>query len=77
MIVEEPVVSYNNETFVDGSPYGARWNPNELAQLETVHEDSMPCFLSEDELDQEITLSMKSGNATSGEVNAVLKRWMH
>ncbi len=31
----------------------------------------MPCFFSEEELDEEIRVSMKSGNATQHEVDAV------
>ena len=34
-------------------------------------EVSMPCFFSEEELDEEIRVSMKSGNATQREVDAV------
>ena len=40
----------------------------------TLSETSMPCFFSEDELDEEIRLSMKSGNATQREVDAVFCR---
>ena len=36
--------------------------------------DNMPCCLSEEELDKEIYLSMRSGNATQDEVNAVFNR---
>ncbi len=35
---------------------------------------SMPCFFSEEELDEEIRVSMKSGNATQREVDAVFCR---
>lgn len=34
-------------------------------------EASMPCYFSEGELDEEIRVSMKSGNATQREVDAV------
>ena len=34
-------------------------------------EYSMPCFFSEGELDREIRTSMRSGNATQSEVDAV------
>lgn len=37
-------------------------------------EASMPCFFSEEELDEEIRVSMKSGNATQREVDAVFCR---
>ena len=37
-------------------------------------EASMPCFFSEEELDEEIRESMKSGNATQREVDAVFCR---
>ena len=37
-------------------------------QLGTV---TMPCYFSEGELDEEIRVSMKSGNATQHEVDAV------
>ena len=37
-------------------------------------EPSMPCFFSEEELDEEIRESMKSGNATQREVDAVFCR---
>lgn len=42
----------------------------------TIHilEDSMPCFFSEEELDKEIQLSMRSGNATQKEIDAVFCR---
>ena len=35
-----------------------------------VLEESMPCFFSEEELDEEIRMSMKSGNATQSEIDA-------
>ena len=34
-------------------------------------EESMPCFFSEEELDEEVRISMKSGNATQSEIDAV------
>ena len=37
-------------------------------------EVSMPCYFSERELDEEIRMSMKSGNATQSEVDAVFCR---
>ena len=37
-------------------------------------EASMPCYFSEGELDEEIRVSMKSGNATQREVDAVFCR---
>ncbi len=37
-------------------------------------EASMPCFFSEEEQDEEIRESMKSGNATQREVDAVFCR---
>ena len=37
-------------------------------------EASMPCFFSEEELDEEVRMSMKSGNATQREVDAVFCR---
>ena len=37
-------------------------------------EDSMPCFFSEEELDEEIQVSMRSGNATQKEIDAVFCR---
>ena len=37
-------------------------------------ETSMPCFFSEEELDEEIRESMKSGNAIQREVDAVFCR---
>lgn len=40
----------------------------------TLSEASMPCFFSEEELDEEIRVSMKSGNATQCEVDAVFCR---
>lgn len=36
--------------------------------------ESMPCFFSEEELDEEIRMSMKSGNATQSEIDAVFCR---
>ena len=39
-----------------------------------VLEESMPCFFSEEELDEEIRMSMKSGNATQSEIDAVFCR---
>ena len=40
----------------------------------TMLEMSMPCFFSEEELDEEIRVSMKSGNATQHETDAVFCR---
>ena len=40
----------------------------------TMLEMSMPCFFSEEELDEEIRVSMKSGNATQHEIDAVFCR---
>lgn len=40
----------------------------------TLLETSMPCFFSGKELDEEIRVSMKSGNATQHEVDAVFCR---
>ena len=37
-------------------------------------DNTMPCFFSEEELDEEIRVSMKSGNATQCEVDAVFCR---
>ena len=37
-------------------------------------EDTMPCFFSETELDEEVALSLQSGNATNHEVDAVFCR---
>ena len=45
--------------------------------LELMSDDPMPCFMSEEELDKEIDQSLKGGNATNEEVNAVFTRWMH
>lgn len=42
--------------------------------LPTLNESSMPCFFSEEELDKEIHLSIRSGNATQEEVDAVFNR---
>ena len=42
--------------------------------LEALSDSPMPCFFSEEELDVEIRCSMKSGNATQEEVNAVFNR---
>ena len=36
--------------------------------------ESMPCFFSEEELDEEVRISMKSGNATQREIDAVFCR---
>lgn len=44
------------------------------ALQETVLEESMPCYLSEEDLDKEIRLSMSSGNATQCDVDAVFCR---
>lgn len=40
----------------------------------SVFESSMPCYFSEAELDQEVALSLQSGNATKREVDAVFCR---
>ncbi|MBO4565528.1 MAG: hypothetical protein J5720_08840 [Bacteroidaceae bacterium] len=40
----------------------------------SVSKSSMPCYFSEAELDQEIALSLQSGNATKREVDAVFYR---
>ena len=45
-----------------------------MDQIDNKEEASMPCFFSEDELDEEIRVSMKSGNASQREVDVVLCR---
>ena len=42
--------------------------------LEALSESPMPCAFSEEELDKEIHISMKSGNAIQTEVDAVFNR---
>jgi len=84
MLTEEPFVSYNSRnTSIEAlrqkvaSRVWASNNADRLYQcLETLSEEPMPCFLSEEELDKEVGLSMKSGNATPEEVNQVFGRWM-
>ena len=64
MKAEEPITSYNHNRMSLDAP-----------RHQSVA--SMPCSFSEDELDEEIRLSMKSGNATQDDINAVFSRWMH
>lgn len=45
--------------------------------LSILQRSNMPCGIDEDEIDAEIDLAMKSGNASQAEVNRVFSRWMH
>lgn len=47
---------------------------NRRTSRSALDESSMPCFFSEEELNKEIRLSMRSGNATQEEVDAVFNR---
>ena len=57
---------------------GTQDYPHEAKGVRDYFQDfenaTMPCCLSEEELDKEIYLSMRSGNATQDEVNAVFNR---
>lgn len=44
--------------------------------LSILQRNDMPCGIDEDEIDAEINLAMKSGNASQAEVNRVFSRWM-
>ena len=44
--------------------------------LELFYTESMPCMFSEEELDEEIRLSEKSGEATYEEVESIFKKWL-
>lgn len=44
--------------------------------LELFYTESMPCMFSEEELDEEIRLSEKSGEATYEEVDSIFKKWL-
>jgi len=61
-VVQEPVVA-SSQTSVRRHSVSRK-----------VLEESMPCFFSEEELDEEIRMSMKSGNATQSEIDAVFCR---
>jgi hypothetical protein len=43
--------------------------------LELLHEKSMPCCFTEEELDEELKLSEASGIATDEEVAAMFAKW--
>ena len=53
---------------MENKPYicNRKQKPNDMKDY-----TDMPCFFSEEELDEEIRVSMKSGNATQREVDAV------
>ena len=65
-VVQEPVVSM--------SVTQTQMNVRRRSVSKDVLEESMPCFFSEEELDEEIRMSMKSGNATQSEIDAVFCR---
>lgn len=56
---------------MENKPYicNRKQKPNDMKDY-----TDMPCFFSEEELDEEIRVSMKSGNATQHEINAVFCR---
>lgn len=62
---------------VEANPYTQDYTRETKAvrdYFQDFENDNMPCCLSEEELDKEIYLSMRSGNATQDEVNAVFNR---
>lgn len=83
LVAAEPAVAY-------GSPYIQslkqrlkasidQSNDEESLQqcLEVFYAESMPCMFSEEELDEEIRLSEKSGEATYEEVESIFKKWLN
>ena len=44
--------------------------------LELFYTETMPCMFSEEELNEEIRLSEKSGEATAEEVESIFKKWL-
>ena len=42
-----------------------------MKKINEKKEESMPCSFSEEELDEEIRMAMKSGNATQREIDVV------
>ncbi|GEM_PF-5602130 len=43
--------------------------------LKMLGSSPVPCVFSETELDEEISMSMKSGNASQEEIDMVFQRW--
>lgn len=66
-VVQEPAVGIT----VNQSNMSVRRHSASRGQM---LEESMPCYFSEEELDKEVRLSMRSGNATQSEVDAVFCR---
>lgn len=81
MKVSEPAVAYNTP-YLQGlknrliASIDSITDEGKLQEcLELLHEDTMPCCFTEEELDEEIRLSEASGFATDEEVAAMFAKW--
>lgn len=81
MKVSEPAVAYNTP-YLQGlknrliASIDSTTDERKLQEcLELLHEDTMPCRFTEEELDEEIRLSEASGFATDEEVAAMFAKW--
>ncbi|HBO06474.1 hypothetical protein DW121_15345 [Bacteroides sp. AM10-21B] len=81
MKVSEPAVAYNTP-YLQGlknrliASIDSTTDEGKLQEcLELLHEDTMPCCFTEEELDEEIRLSEASGFATDEEVAAMFAKW--
>ena len=81
MKVSEPAVAYNTP-YLQGlknrliASIDSTTDEGKLQEcLELLHEDTMPCRFTEEELDEEIRLSEASGFATDEEVAAMFAKW--
>lgn len=81
MKVSEPAVAYNTPYLQSLknrliSSIDSTTDERKLQEcLELLHEDTMPCCFTEEELDEEIRLSEASGFATDEEVAAMFAKW--
>ena len=81
MKVSEPAVAYNTP-YLQGlknrltASIDSTTDEGKLQEcLELLHEDTMPCCFTEEELVEEIRLSEASGFATDEEVAAMFAKW--
>nr|WP_302828679.1 hypothetical protein [uncultured Bacteroides sp.] len=81
MKVSEPAVAYNTP-YLQGlknrliASIDSTTDEGKLQEcLELLHEDTMPCCFTEEELDEEIRLSEASGYITQEEALAKFAKW--
>lgn len=83
LVAAEPAVAYGS-AYVQGLKQRLiatidQSNDEERLQrcLELFYTETMPCMFSEEELDEEIRLSEKSGEATDEEVESIFRKWQN